>query len=134
MMPRLTSIWAKRQSSAATTMSAASISSMPSVKQMPCTAHTSGLVRSGGRSDSGSTRPTGNTVPRSRMIGATLSSSRPAVKLVPLREQHADPGLLVALERREGLGQLDQHLGREAVELLGPVDADRQHAAEPLAW
>ena len=83
MMPRLTSIWAKRQSSAAMTMSAASISSMPSVKQMPCTAHTSGFVRIGGRSDSGSTEPIGNTEPRSRMSGATLSSSSPAVKLAP---------------------------------------------------
>ncbi len=97
MMPRLISIWAKRQSSAATTMSAASISSMPSVKQMPCTAHTSGLVRIGGRSDRGSTAPTGNTEPRSRMMRRHLVELQPGGEVGPVREQHADPGLLVAL-------------------------------------
>src|SRR5215510_12159939 len=81
--PRLTSIWAKRQSSAATTISAASINSIPKVKQIPCTAHTNGFWRSGGRSDKGSMLLTGNTDPRSRITGATLSNSRPAVKLRP---------------------------------------------------
>jgi len=42
MIPRFTSICAKRQSEAATTMSDANISSIPSVKQMPWTAATKG--------------------------------------------------------------------------------------------
>ena len=49
MIPRSTSIWAKRQLSAATTISADSISSTAMVKLIPFIAATSGLVRKGGR-------------------------------------------------------------------------------------
>ena len=86
MMPRWTSSWAKRQLSAATTMSAASINSSPKVKVMPCTATTMGLVRRrkpGWPKSSGSTQPSGHMRSPRCMDSAMLGKSKPAVKCSP---------------------------------------------------
>jgi len=80
-MPRFDSIWQKRQSSAATTMSPASIISMPTVNTIPCTAVTIGLRH-------WRTRPKGSTLPSG--IGVRFAPgpknfgmSSPAVKSFP---------------------------------------------------
>ncbi|MNZ99101.1 hypothetical protein D3C78_1184120 [compost metagenome] len=59
MIPRLTSNWEKRQSSAAMAMSAASINSTATVKLIPFRAITTGLVRMGSRRSKGSTSVNG---------------------------------------------------------------------------
>jgi hypothetical protein len=61
MIPCFTSICAKRQSEAATTMSDANINSIPSVKQMPWTAETKGLARMLPCGLTGSTLSAGNS-------------------------------------------------------------------------
>ncbi len=49
-----------------------------------------------------------------------------------VREHHADPGVGVALERAECVGQRPVHRGGEAVQLLRSVDADEREGVAPL--
>src|SRR4051812_23204947 len=82
-MPRATSIWEKRVSSAATRMSQASAISMPSVRHHPCSAQTTGVPRCAVWKPRQSTPPSG--IPPSPCCSAspTWTRSRPPVKWSP---------------------------------------------------
>ncbi len=61
-----------------------------------------------------------------------VGKSKAGCKVLAHGVQHANTQCRVVVQPRIGLAQLAVHFGREAVALVGSVDADQQHAAAVL--